>query len=152
MSLPSDDDKEFGSASGRDSEISDGDERALDRFLGRLSGEGCMTLLLWARRHTPDLLHEMIVSFLTRASGSELKETTAQFSLPESSPVTAATTKPPVVTLREIERQHIARVIAESPTLEEAASRLGVTSSALWRKRKLYGLRPEARSLNEEPH
>ena len=152
MRIPSDDDSEFDSAPGHDSDVSDVDKRALDRFLGRLSGEGCMTLLLWARRHTADLLHEMIVSFLTRASGSELKETAAQYSLPETSPVTAATTKPSFATLRAIERQHIARVIAESPTLEEAASRLGITSSALWRKRKLYGLRPEERSLNEEPH
>jgi DNA-binding NtrC family response regulator len=151
MRIPSDDDSEFGSAPGHDSDISEVDKRGLDRFLGRLSGEGCMTLLLWARRRMPDLLHEMIVSFLTRASSSELKGTAAQFSLPETSSATAAPTKPPVETLRAIERQHIARVIAESPTLEEAASRLGVTSSALWRKRKLYGLRSDTR-LNEEPH
>ena len=143
MRIPSDDESEFGCPPGRDSDIGDVDERTLDRFLGRLSGEGCLTLLLWARRRVPDLLNALIVAFLTRASGSELRETLDQCSLPETSPVTAATTSPAAATLRAIERQHIARVISESPTLHEAASRLGVTGSTLWRKRKLYGLRPE---------
>jgi DNA-binding NtrC family response regulator len=140
MRIPSDAHSEFGCPPGRDSGISDVDERALDRFLGGLSGEGCLTLLLWAKRHMPALLHTLIVSFLTRSSGSELRETADQCSTPETSPVTAATTSPAAATLRAIERQHIARVIAETSTLGEAASKLGVTSTTLWRKRKLHGL------------
>src|SRR5262249_46751981 len=42
--------------------------------------------------------------------------------------------------LKELERQHVRRAMAESPTLEEAAARLGINASTLWRKRKRWGL------------
>ncbi len=42
--------------------------------------------------------------------------------------------------LEEIEKRHIAGVLAESRTLEEAAARLGVDVTTLWRKRKRYRL------------
>jgi len=44
------------------------------------------------------------------------------------------------ISLEEIERQHIERVLAETPTLEEAAAILGINTSTLWRKRKRYRL------------
>jgi NtrC-family two-component system response regulator AlgB len=44
------------------------------------------------------------------------------------------------VSLEEVEKRHIARVLAESTTLEEAAARLGVDVTTLWRKRKRYQL------------
>jgi two-component system, NtrC family, response regulator AlgB len=40
--------------------------------------------------------------------------------------------------LEELERQHIERVLAETPTLEEAAAILGINTSTLWRKRKAF--------------
>jgi len=40
--------------------------------------------------------------------------------------------------LEEIERQQIVRVLAESPTLEDAAETLGINVSTLWRKRRRY--------------
>lgn len=40
--------------------------------------------------------------------------------------------------VEDIEREHILRVIARAPTLEEAAKILGIESSTLWRKRKRY--------------
>lgn len=144
MHILSGDGSELGSAPGRDSDIRDPDERALDRFLERLSDEGCSTLVRWARRHAPDLLHALIISFLTRAPSSELRKTAVQSLLPETSSMTAATTSSTAATLRAIEQQHIARVIADSRTLHEAASRLGVAETTLWRKRKIYALRPEA--------
>ena len=44
------------------------------------------------------------------------------------------------VSLEEIEREHIARVIARSPSLEAAARTLSIDATTLQRKRKRYGL------------
>ena len=38
----------------------------------------------------------------------------------------------------EVEREQIVRVLAESPTLEDAAETLGINVSTLWRKRRRY--------------
>ena len=43
-------------------------------------------------------------------------------------------------TLEEIEKHHIARMIAHTSSLQEAAQRLGIDQATLWRKRKLYHL------------
>jgi two-component system, NtrC family, response regulator AlgB len=40
--------------------------------------------------------------------------------------------------IEEMERDLIIRVLAESPTLEDAAQTLGINASTLWRKRKRY--------------
>ena len=40
--------------------------------------------------------------------------------------------------LEDVEREHILRVLEESPTLEDAAETLGINTSTLWRKRKRY--------------
>ncbi len=42
-------------------------------------------------------------------------------------------------TIEEIEKEHILRVLARAPTLEDAAHILGIDASTLWRKRKKYG-------------
>ena len=42
--------------------------------------------------------------------------------------------------LKDFEREHILRVLAESTTLEEAAAKLGINASTLWRKRRHYGI------------
>src|SRR6185503_12416680 len=44
------------------------------------------------------------------------------------------------LSLEEVERRHIQHVIASSPTLEDAAARLGIDSTTLWRKRRRWGL------------
>jgi NtrC-family two-component system response regulator AlgB len=44
------------------------------------------------------------------------------------------------VSLEQLERQHIQRVLADSATLEEAAARLGINPTTLWRKRRRWGL------------
>ena len=42
--------------------------------------------------------------------------------------------------LEDFERDHIVRVLAESPTLEKAADTLGINVTTLWRKRRHYGI------------
>jgi two-component system, NtrC family, response regulator AlgB len=44
------------------------------------------------------------------------------------------------VTLDQLEAEHIRRVLAVTPTVEEAATVLGIDPSTLYRKRKRYGL------------
>jgi NtrC-family two-component system response regulator AlgB len=50
------------------------------------------------------------------------------------------------VSLQEIERAHIMRVVARSPSLENAAQVLGIDVSTLYRKRKQYGMPLEIES------
>jgi len=45
---------------------------------------------------------------------------------------------PHSASLEEMEREHIARVLSESATLDEAAATLGINATTLWRKRKRY--------------
>ncbi|MDB5314145.1 MAG: sigma-54-dependent Fis family transcriptional regulator [Gemmataceae bacterium] len=44
------------------------------------------------------------------------------------------------VTLDELEAEHIRRVVASSPSLDEAAKTLGIDPSTLYRKRKRWGI------------
>jgi NtrC-family two-component system response regulator AlgB len=45
-----------------------------------------------------------------------------------------------MISLDSVEREHIARVVAQSPSLEAAARVLGIDATTLQRKRKRYGL------------
>ena len=47
---------------------------------------------------------------------------------------------PRSASLEDVEREHISRVLSESPTLDEAAATLGINATTLWRKRKRFGI------------
>ena len=98
---------------------------------------------VFGRYHWPGNVREL-VSVLERAVVLSRDDVITTQDLPERL-VTAPRTPPvtvagPVQSLEELERCHIQRVIEESPTLEEAAIRLGIDPTTLWRKRKRYGL------------
>ena len=44
------------------------------------------------------------------------------------------------LSLKEMEQQHIIKVLRIAKDLDEAASMLGIDPATLWRKRKKYGL------------
>jgi transcriptional regulator with PAS, ATPase and Fis domain len=88
-----------------------------EHFFEHLSETGCLTLVQWARREAPELLRALMKAFMTEHSSA------------------AGSAK-----LRDIEREHIKRVLAASRTVHEAAEKLGINDATLWRKRKRYGL------------
>jgi len=73
---------------------------------------------------------------LVLASGPTLRAE----DLPDHVLAPPAAAAPPPSSLDELEREHVQRVMAESATLEEAAARLGINPTTLWRKRKRWGL------------
>ena len=44
------------------------------------------------------------------------------------------------LTLDQLEAEHIRRILASTTTIEEAATKLGIDPSTLYRKRKKYGI------------
>lgn len=88
-----------------------------EHFFEHLTESGCLTLVQWARREAPELLHALMKAFITEH------------------PSTGGSAK-----LRDIEREHIKRVLAASRTVHEAAEKLGINDATLWRKRKRYKL------------
>ncbi|HEY1377882.1 MAG TPA: sigma-54 dependent transcriptional regulator [Gemmataceae bacterium] len=72
------------------------------------------------------------------AAGAEvgLADLPAQLGTPPAKKVEIGGT----ATLDEIEAEHIRRVLASAPTLDDAARTLGIDPSTLYRKRKRYGL------------
>ena len=65
----------------------------------------------------------------------------AQLSIVQGSSSPATTARVGAdITLEALERAHILAVMANAPTLETAATVLGIDASTLYRKRKQYGL------------
>ena len=44
------------------------------------------------------------------------------------------------MTLEQLEAEHIRRILGATETIEEAAVKLGIDPSTLYRKRKKYGI------------
>lgn len=88
-----------------------------EHFFEHLTETGYLTLVQWARREAPELLRALMKAFMTEH------------------PAATGSAK-----LRDIEREHIRRVLADSRTVHEAAEKLGINDATLWRKRKRYKL------------
>ena len=56
------------------------------------------------------------------------------------SPVTSAAGSTDATTLDRMEADHIRQILASTDTIEEAAAKLGINASTLYRKRKRYGI------------
>ena len=55
-------------------------------------------------------------------------------------PIVASAGSPDANSLEQIEADHIRHVLASTDTIEEAAAKLGINASTLYRKRKRYGI------------
>jgi two-component system, NtrC family, response regulator AlgB len=122
-----------------------------DRILANVTARhrrGSMTLAPEAREaigryRWPGNVREL-VNALERAVVLSRDDTIRAEDLPDRllAPPAAAAAAPATssLSLEELERRHIEQVLAESATLEEAAARLGINPTTLWRKRKRYGI------------
>jgi NtrC-family two-component system response regulator AlgB len=83
-----------------------------------------------------------LVSALERAVVLARGDTIRAEDLPDRlvAPPAGALTATTGLSLEELKRRHIQQVLADSSTLEEAAARLGINATTLWRQRKRYGL------------
>ncbi|MFI5366700.1 MAG: sigma-54-dependent transcriptional regulator [Candidatus Binatia bacterium] len=87
-----------------------------------------------------------LVNVLERAVVLSRNETIRAEDLPDRllAPAPAATAAPmppgAAGSLEDMERRHIEQALADAATLEEAAARLGINVTTLWRKRKRYGI------------
>src|SRR5262249_27411831 len=84
-----------------------------------------------------------LVNALERAVVLSRGDTIRREDLPDRRPAPQPAGPAPAsssLSLEDLERRHIEQVLAESATLEEAAARLGINPTTLWRKRKRYGI------------
>jgi len=120
-----------------------------DALLARLytrHGRPPATLTADARRllaeyRWPGNVREL-VNVLERAIVLSAKDTIGAEDLPDRllAPAEAALASGREASLEQMERRHIQQVLADAATLEEAAARLGINVTTLWRKRKRYGI------------
>jgi len=85
-----------------------------------------------------------LINALERAVVLARGDTIAAEDLPDQVLAPADGRPPEIATIQgslaDVERAHVQRVLTESTTLEEAATRLGINPTTLWRKRKRWGL------------
>jgi DNA-binding NtrC family response regulator len=94
--------------------------------------------------HWPGNVREL-VNVIERAVVLSRDDTIRRDDLPDhvvapTSGTSAAESSSKGLSLEQLERLHVQRALADSATLEEAAGRLGIDVTTLWRKRKRWGL------------
>ena len=131
------------------------DDLAINGPIEGFSEAESVELLRWARHYAPDLLTRLLTAYghRTRPPVTPAKASTpsppksrsgAPFSrcgVATGTPVDSSRAAP---TLKDLEREQIKRVLAESATLREAASKLGIDETTLWRKRKRYRIQNQS--------
>ncbi len=102
----------------------------------QLSPEAADTLLRYA---WPGNVRELL-NAIERATVLSRGSLIRREDLPDSifQPAAGPSVRPDGATLDEVEREHIRRTLAQTPTLEEAADILGISIATLWRKRRRY--------------
>jgi DNA-binding NtrC family response regulator len=111
---------------------------AMERAREDLAEREYLNLIHWAVRKAPELLRVLRIAYLFGQSSAP-SEATATDPQARRSP-RASTPDAHSEKLKDIEREHIRRVLRESPSAVEAARRLGINNTTLWRKRKRYNL------------
>jgi NtrC-family two-component system response regulator AlgB len=101
------------------------------------SPEAALTLTRYSWPGNVRELRNAIERAVVLATGDKILPDHLPDNLFRDSRETAATATAPR-NIEEMERDLIIRVLAESPTLEDAAQTLGINASTLWRKRKRY--------------
>jgi DNA-binding NtrC family response regulator len=119
-------------------------DTAMERAREDLAEREYLHLIRWAVRKAPELMRVLRIAYLfgqDAATPEEKAAGAAGFRLfrystrPPTSRVQPASER-----LEDIEREHISRVLRESSSVVEAARKLGINYSTLWRKRKRYRL------------
>jgi hypothetical protein len=105
----------------------------------------CIRLLRWAGREAPELLEGLVIAYMTANRRKLLMACgdtagTTDFERRARLRPGARNGRAQAGKLDELEKRHIAQVLSESGTLREAAARLGINQTTLWRKRKRYSL------------
>jgi DNA-binding NtrC family response regulator len=113
-------------------------EATLQDALDHLTPAGLATLLEWARREDPGLLRMFMLSFL---QGRSFLSSPQNLPSPNMRLKSTNARSPSTESLRSLEQEHINRVVSESKTLAEAAARLGIHTTTLWRRLKYYKTR-----------
>jgi NtrC-family two-component system response regulator AlgB len=85
-------------------------------------------------------LRNVIERGVLLSKGTEIDARDLPASMTNPAPAATRTAVGGEVSIDAIEIEHIRRVLASSPTLEDAARTLGIDASTLYRKRKKYGL------------
>jgi transcriptional regulator with PAS, ATPase and Fis domain len=95
----------------------------------------------WARRAAPLLMDLLKTAYLADQKTQPNTDATAFELVARPAADSSAAQEQLAPTLKELEREHLERVLAQTRTLDEAAQKLGIAVSTLWRKRKRYNLK-----------